>query len=249
MKAMVLAAGKGTRLGDLTRSVPKPLLPVAGRPLLSYTLALLADAGVTEVVVNLHHLAAQVQERLGDGSRWGLSVRYSYEETLLGTAGAVRRAADAFSESFLVVYGDNFLDFNVAHLVRAHQARQAAATIGLYQAPDPAATGRVESDPSGRVLRFVEKPDRGQITAGWSNTGVYVLHPALLATIPPVGLVDFGHDMFPRWLAAGERIYAEPLGGLVQDIGTSAGYQAAREALERGRAPRLSALVEAGKVA
>src|SRR5437667_3561774 len=121
MKAMVLAAGKGTRLGNLTRSVPKPLLPVAGRPLLSYTLALLADAGVTEVVVNLHHLAAQVQERLGDGSRWGLRVRYSAEESLLGTAGAVRRAADAFSEPFLVVYGDNLLDFSVGRLVQAYQ--------------------------------------------------------------------------------------------------------------------------------
>src|SRR5437016_686551 len=121
--------------------------------------------------------------------------------------------------------------------------------IGLYQAPDPAATGLVETDSNGRVLRFLEKPARCPITAGWSNAGVYVLHPALLATIPPAGSVDFGHDMFPRWLAAGERIYAQPLDGLVQDIGTPAGYQAAREALERGLAPRLSALVAAGRVA
>lgn len=248
MKAMLLAAGKGTRLGELTQNMPKPLLPIAGRPLLSFTLALLADAGVSDVVVNLHHLAAQVREQLGDGSRWGLRVRYSLEEELLGTAGAVRRAADAFTEPFLVVYGDNLLDVDLRQLVRAHQARQAAATIGLYQAPDPTAVGLVETDLDGRVRRFIEKPQPEEVTTRWANAGLYMLEPRLLASIPVGGLVDFGHDMFPRWLAGGERIFAAPLAGLVQDIGTPEGYRAAAKAVTTGLAPRLSALVRTGRV-
>jgi mannose-1-phosphate guanylyltransferase/phosphomannomutase len=241
MKAMILAAGEGTRLWPLTERLPKPVLPLMNRPLLSHTLSLLRQFGVREVVVNLHHCAHRTVATLGDGSAWGVSLAYSREDQLLGTAGAVKWAKRHFDSPFLVIYGDNLLDVDLGALIRRHELSRTACTIGLFRAPDPTAAGLAETDPEGRVKRFVEKPSPEQVTTDQANAGVYVLDPELVKQIPSGRPVDFGRDLFPLWLESGIPIHAWPLDGLIQDIGTAAGYLAAHRASLEGLAPRLEA--------
>lgn len=246
MMAMILAAGEGRRLAPLTKRQPKPVLPMLNRPHLAHTLSLLRDAGIGPVVINLHHCPERVIEALGDGSRWGISLSYSPEERLLGTAGAVKRAEKQFPGPFLVLYGDNLFDVDLPALLRAHEASGAACTLGLHRAPDPTAAGLVETDAAGRVIRFREKPPRAEVTTDWANAGAFVMGPALLAAVPPETPLDFGRDLFPQWIEEGVRIHAVPLEGLVQDIGTPAGYLAAHAALLSGEGPRLARHWRAG---
>jgi mannose-1-phosphate guanylyltransferase/phosphomannomutase len=183
---------------------------------------------------------------LGNGSAWGVSLAYSEEESLLGTAGAVKRAESHFDAPFLVIYGDNLLDVDLGELVRRHVASRAACSIGLFRAPDPSAAGLVETDAGGRVTRFVEKPPPEQVTTDQANAGVYVFEPLLLGRIPAGQPVDFGRDLFPVWLEAGIPVRAWLLDGLVQDIGTPDGYLAAHRAGLEGLAPRLEAVWKHG---
>ncbi len=238
--AMVLAAGEGTRLAPLTEHRPKPVVPLLNQPHLAHTLFFLRQFGIDQVVINLHHRPERIIEALGDGSRWGVSLSYSPEEHLLGTAGAVKRAEAHFDAPFLVLYGDNLFDIDLKALIQMHESKRAACTIGLHRAPDPTVAGLMETDEDGRVLRFREKPPRHQVTTDWANGGVYVLDPELLADIPPETPIDFGHDLFPKWIAAGVRIFARPMEGLVQDIGTPSGYLAAHREVLSGAAPRLA---------
>ncbi len=159
MKAVVLAAGRGTRLESLTATVPKPMLPVGGRPVIGHLLDLLARNGVKEVFINLHHGPNILRDYCGDGSRWGLRVTYAVEPELLGTAGAVRNFGKYLGESpFFVVYGDNYLECDVTGLRKFHEERRGLATIAVFEKEDVAGSGVVQLDSEGRVLRFVEKP-------------------------------------------------------------------------------------------
>lgn len=230
MKAMILAAGAGTRLRPLTDTCPKPMLPIAGEPLLALTLAWLQRYGVREAALNLHHLPEVVRAGLGDGHRFGMTLHYSYEPVLLGTAGAARRIAelvpDFFNETFVVIYGDLLLNIDLADLLAFHQARQSLFTIALKQTDTPASQGMIEVDAAGRVLRFVEKP------AGWdggnvANAGVYLCEPAVLEHIP-AGFSDFGHTIIPALLQQGAAVYGKPLNGYLLDIGTPAAYAQAQ---------------------
>lgn len=235
MKAIILAAGAGTRLRPLTDTCPKPMLPVAGRPLLAHTLGWLRAQGVTEAALNLHHLPGVVRDGLGDGGAWGMRLRYSLEPKLLGTAGAARAIAERFpgwlDQTFLVVYGDMLLDLDMADLAALHRSREAALTIALKRTATPQSQGMVELDEAGRVLRFVEKPR--EWSGDLANAGVYLCEPALLDAIPP-GFADFGHDVIPALLAAGQPVYGHPARGYLLDIGTPEAYeQANRDWLER----------------
>jgi NDP-sugar pyrophosphorylase family protein len=230
MKAVILAAGAGTRLRPLTDTCPKPMLPIAGRPLLARTLDWLRANGVVEVALNLHHLPDVVREGLGDGSDWGMHLRYSYEPTLLGTSGAIRVIADQnpgwFDETFLLLYGDMLLDIALADLHAFHQAGGAALTLALKHTATPWTQGMVEIDTAGRVLRFVEKP------ADWpggdlANAGVYICEPAILPFIPP-GLSDFGHDIIPALVASGALVCGQLAEGYLLDIGTPEAYARAQ---------------------
>ncbi len=204
---MVLAAGRGTRLGPLAGGRPKPLVEVGGRPLLAWTLEWLAAAGVGEVWLNLHHRGDAIRSAIGGGADFGLTVRYSPEATLLGTAGGWRRVAQAAPrERWLVVYGDNLLRFDLGALVRAHGAGGpgTAATVALFEPVRHANTGmaggRARLAADGRVLGFVEgasAPDGGLVTAG-----AYVLEASVVAEVPR-DPADFGRDVLPRLAAAG----------------------------------------------
>jgi NDP-sugar pyrophosphorylase family protein len=230
MKAVILAAGTGTRLRPLTDTCPKPMLPVAGRPLLTHTLDWLQSNGVVEVALNLHHLPDVVRAGLGDGSARGMALRYSYEPTLLGTSGAVRAITDRypgwFDQTFLLLYGDMLFDIELADLLAFHAARGAALTVVLKHTTTPQSQGMVELDADARVLRFVEKPP------DWSggdlaNAGVYICEPSILHAIPP-GVSDFGHDIIPALVAQGAPVYGRPVEGYLLDIGTPEAYAQAQ---------------------
>lgn len=219
MKAVVLAAGKGERLRGMVDAVPKPMIKVGGRPILEHNIEWLRDYGIKDLYINLHHLPDVIRNYFGAGEHFGVKITYSYENQLLGTAGAVRKIADEYwgDESpgaFLVVYGDNLLsDFNLLDLISFHQAKHSLATICLYRKLEEVLTsGVVLLDSQGKVLKFVEKPYPGQVQSDLVNTGVYVLEPPILTYIPRNCSSDFGKDVFPAAIDAGESLF-----GLVVD--------------------------------
>jgi len=221
MKAFILAAGLGTRLRSLGLDVLKVMVPIGGRPLLAHHLELFREQGITEFIVNLHHLPERITEHFGDGRRFGVRITYSVEPELLGTAGAVRKmAAMLRDERFLVVYGDNLLRFQFAPLQAFHEQRRALATLALFESPEPWTGGVVETDPEGRVRRFVEKPAPNEASTNLINAGIYLLEPAVLEEIPAGVFSDFGKDIFPRLVGAGKAVYALWTRAYVQDVGT-----------------------------
>ena len=228
MNAMILAAGKGTRLYPLTETLPKPMVPVAGKPVLEHTVNWLKRHGVDRVVINLHHQGSAIRAYFGDGSRWGVALRYSEEPELLGTAGGVKRVEAFFDDPFLVVYGDVLTDLDIGALADFHRKHGPAphVTLTLDQRPDAAQCGVLELDPAGRVVRFVEKPKPEQIRSPWVNSGIMLLDHALLARIPPAQFSDFGRDMLPDWLRLDVPLFGWglPPAAYLVDMGTPEKY-------------------------
>lgn len=207
MKAMILAAGQGTRLRPLTDRIPKPMVLVAGKSVLEHNLELLARHGVCEAVINLHHRPQAIVEYLGNGSRWGVHITYSFEPELLGTAGAVQRVREQFDSTFLVLYGDNLTTCDLRRLIAFHRAKGGIATVALHFRDDPTASGIADLDDRDRIIRFVEKPKPDQVFSHLVSAGILVLEPEVLDAIPNGIPYDFGRDLFPSLLARGEAIY------------------------------------------
>ncbi|HEX3549029.1 MAG TPA: nucleotidyltransferase family protein [Candidatus Elarobacter sp.] len=204
MHALLLAAGVGSRLRPYTDETPKPMLPVGGRPILGYNLALLAAAGFDDVAINLHYLPTVVRTYAGDGAAWNVRVRYSEEPELLGTAGALVPLADDFARgTFAVVYGDNLNDLDLGAMLRLHRARGAVATVALYARDDVTSSGVAELSDDDRIRRFVEKPRPGESASHWVNAGVVIAEPALLELVPRARPSDLGRDVLPVLAARG----------------------------------------------
>lgn len=226
MKAVVLAAGKGTRLDSVTKTLPKPMLPVGGRPVIGYLLELLARNGVQEVFMNLHHHPEVLREYCGDGARWGLRITYALEPELVGTAGAVRNFGRHLGEApFFVAYGDNYLECDLFALWKFREERKGLATIALFEKADVTGSGVVQLDDDGRVLRFVEKPPPSEGFSRLVNGGLYVLSPAILPLIPNKVPCDFGYHVFPSLLVSGYPIYGRVMEGAVWPIDTPELYR------------------------
>lgn len=202
---MVLAAGVGSRLRPVTDKLPKPMVPIGGAPLLEHTVTSLARQGVHEIVLNLHYLPEVITDHFGDGSAWGVAIRYSYEPRLLGTAGALVPWRSLFDSTFLLVYGDNLLTIDVAALVAWHRRHEALATVALFERDDTSQSGVAELAEDGRIVRFVEKPRPGETTSRWVNAGMLVLEPAAIDLLPE-GVSDFGRDLLPQWIDDGRRV-------------------------------------------
>jgi NDP-sugar pyrophosphorylase family protein len=234
-RAMILAAGEGTRLRPLTATIPKPMLPLADRPLLAHLFDLLLQHGVREVAINLHHLPHVIPAYFGNGRRFGVRIIYSYEEKLLGSAGAIKKLGYFFDETFLVLYGDVLTDLDLTALQAFHSARGAAVTMALHQPPDLTRCGVAEIDPQGRVRRFREKPPPGEVCSPWANAGIYVMEPAVQQFIPAGQPFDFAADLFPLLLERGLPVYGCPSDAYVLDIGSAERYrQAERHLAQRG---------------
>ena len=230
MKAMILAAGRGTRLRPLTDTCPKPMIPIAGRPLLEHIVRLLAQHGFDQLVVNLHHLPEVIQDHFGDGSAWDVRITYSFEPELLGTAGAVRRVAEFFDERFLVYYGDNLCNADLTDMWVTHGARGARVSLGLLWMDEPTSRGIIGLDSEDRVRRLIEKPRPDQVFDNYLvNGGVYVMEPEVLARIPATTPCDFSRDVLPGLIAAGCPVYGHRLRGQLLSTDTPERYRHAQE--------------------
>ncbi len=235
MKAMVLAAGKGTRLAPLTDAVPKPLAPVAGKPIIGHIFELLKGAGVEEVHVNVYHLADAILNYCGYETRMnGMTVNVTRERELMGTAGGVRRISGRFDDTFIVIMGDALTDVNLREVVAFHKERRALATLALTPVSDTRQYGVVELDADNNIRAFQEKPHPDEAISNLANTGIYVFEPEALEYIPEDTFFDFANDVFPRLLAAGEKFVGYEASFYWSDIGTLESYRAAqRDALSR----------------
>jgi NDP-sugar pyrophosphorylase family protein len=235
MKALVLAAGLGTRMRTLTAEVPKPMLPVYHRPLLEHTLALLREHGVRQVAINVHHRPEVIWRYFGNGRHVGLDIEYSFESELLGTAGAAKRLQRFLDEPFVVIYGDVLTDINLTALAAWHAARDAQLTLALYRVEDPTRAGIVNVDAVGRVTRFVEKPRASEVFSDLASAGVLVSEPSVLQSLPADRPLDFGADVLPRMLADGDRVCGRLADAYVLDIGSPARYRQAQLDAAEGR--------------
>jgi NDP-sugar pyrophosphorylase family protein len=234
MKAMILAAGEGTRLRPLTDAAPKPMLEVGGRPLIAHLIDLLRSYGVRDIAINLHHKPEVLRAYLGDGSRFGVRITYSGEDVLLGSAGAVKKLEHLFDDSFFVLYGDVLTDIDLSALAAFHRDQAACVTIALYQAEDPARCGIVEIDGDCRVRRFLEKPQPQEVFSKWASAGIYVVEPDILPLIPAGSFFDFGADLIPILLREGLPVRGYVSLSYFLDIGSWERYRQAQHDLTAG---------------
>jgi mannose-1-phosphate guanylyltransferase len=223
-QAVVLVGGEGSRLRPITSRVPKPAAPLLGRPFISYILENLVRHGVDRVVFSTGYLAAAIEAEVGDGGRYGLEVRYAFEDSPLGTAGAIKNAASELRPGgFLVLNGDILSDADLSAIVAFHRERQAVATLLTTAVDDPSRYGLVDVRADGRVASFVEKPGDEWTGPGLINAGVYVLEHEALDLVPPGREFSIERGVFPS-LAASESLYAYVGTGYWLDIGTPQSY-------------------------
>src|SRR5262249_44938407 len=218
-KALLLAAGRGSRLGAHTDRIPKPMLRVRGKPLLERHVEQLAAAGVEEIWINLHHQGDVIREHFGSGGRWGVRIQYSEERELLGTSGALKKLEKEIGDSdFFVVYGDNLAACEYQALAAAHSSG-ALLTVALCHNDEVRSSGIAELDAGGRIVRFQEKPRPGEEFSHWVNAGIYAASPTLLPLLP-AGASDFGRDVIPALLASGRCVRGFVLPVAVEGIDT-----------------------------
>ncbi len=228
MKAMILAAGVGSRLDPLTRNLPKPLVPIVNRPVMEHIVYMLRDHGIVDIVVNLHYLGEQIEAYFGDGSRFGVNLHYQREEQLWGDAGSVKRAEDILKDdTFIVVGGDDLSDMDIGRLLKAHKDKKALATIGLSLVDDPSQYGIVLLNEEGRVTRFLEKPKGEVIFSNMANTGFYVFEPEVFDLIPRGTFYLLGRTLFPLLLQQQRPVYGHLTASYWRDVGDLAAYRSA----------------------
>jgi mannose-1-phosphate guanylyltransferase / phosphomannomutase len=231
-----MAGGEGTRLRPMTANQPKPMLPVANRPIMEHVLRLLRRHGFVETIVTVQFLAALVRNYFGDGEEFGMSLQYATEDIPLGTAGSVRNAGEALHEgTFLVISGDALTDMDLTAMVKYHKDNGALVTVGLAKVPNPLEFGIVIRDEDGRIQRFLEKPTWGQVFSDTVNTGLYVMEPEVLAEVRPGEMVDWSGDVFPKLLERGAPIFGYVSDGYWEDIGTDESYLKAQADVLAGR--------------
>ena len=236
MRALVLSAGYGTRLGELTTRTPKPMLDVAGHPLLAIILANLRRQGIRDIAVNLHAHPEVIISRLGDGTRLGVRLHYVREQELLGTLGAAKNIEDylAHDGPFLLHYGDVVTDQDFSDLADLHEDRAALVTILVHERPGSNSVATIGQ--GGKVTGFIERPsgaERAGLESNWAFSGVAVIDPAVLRTIPP-GASDLPRDLLPS-LASEGRLYAAPLTGYRRAVDSPSRLQALRADVEARR--------------
>jgi mannose-1-phosphate guanylyltransferase len=224
LKAVILVGGPGIRLRPLTEDRPKSIVPVLNRPVMEHMFAYLRQYGVEDIVLAMNYLPEIIKAYFGNGSRAGVRLSYSLEKEPLGTAGAVKNAADYLDSAFLVMNGDVFTDLNLTDLLAFHRIKKAKATISLTWVEDPSAFGVVETDEDNEVKRFIEKPPLAEATTHWINAGTYVLEPDVLNYIPSNTHYMFERGLFPGLLEAGEPVYGYPYRGFWLDMGSPEKY-------------------------
>jgi mannose-1-phosphate guanylyltransferase/mannose-1-phosphate guanylyltransferase/phosphomannomutase len=226
MKAMVLAAGVGSRLDPLTATLPKPLVPVVNKPVMEHIIALLKKHDFTEICANLHYLPQNIIDYFGDGSKFGVNLTFEMEARLSGDAGGVR-ACRKFLETgtFIVIMGDLITDADLGSLVRKHKEKNALASIAVKRMDDVSRFGVVVRDKDDFITGFQEKPKQEDALSDLISTGIYILEPEVFNFIPETGDYGFGRQLFPSLVEKGERVLGLEIETYWSDVGTIDQYR------------------------
>lgn len=248
MKAMILAAGKGTRVRPITYTIPKPLIPILQKPVMEFLLELLRQHGFDEIMVNVSHLAHEIEGYFRDGQRFGVDIGYSFEGSIVdgelvgaavGSAGGLRKIQDFnafFDDTFVVLCGDALIDLDLTSAVKQHRANGAIATVITKTVPqeDVPSYGVVVSDDKGRIKSFQEKPSVEEALSTEINTGIYIFEPEIFDYIPPNQEFDIGGELFPKLVEKQAPFYAVSMDFEWVDIGKVPDYwHAVRSVLTR----------------
>lgn len=226
-KAMVLAAGLGTRLRPLTDLISKPMAPIVNRPVMEHIVRLLAKHNFTDIVCNLHWYPDEIRNYFVDGSRWGVNIVYSYEKKLLGTAGGVKNVEDFFEDNtFLVISGDALTDIDLTAAAEFHKKKGGVATLILSEVEDASQYGVVLIDENKRIKGFQEKPLSGEAESNLANSGIYFFEPGIFSSMPCCGeFCDFGKNVFPGLLSKNIVYYGYRHNQYWNDVGSLDEYQ------------------------
>ena len=236
MKAVVMAGGEGSRLRPLTVKRPKPMVPIAGKPVMEHILNLLKRHGITEVVVTVQYLASNIEDYFGNGSQFGMRITYSREDVPLGTAGSVKNAEEQLTEPFLVISGDALTDYNLNEIISYHRVKKSLATLMLAHVPNPLEYGVIITNEEGHITQFLEKPSWGEVFSDTINTGIYVLDPKIFTYFEKNKQFDFSQELFPMMLKQGDPIYGYiATSGYWCDVGNLSEYMRANADVLQGR--------------
>lgn len=225
MKAMIMAAGVGSRLMPLTETVPKPMIPMANRPLMENIINLLEKHRFHQVIANLHYQSDCISQYFGDGSSFGVNLLYSREEELMGTAGGVKRCAWFLDDTFIIVSGDALTDADLGRLVEEHKKKGALATIALKQVEEVENFGIVITESDGRITSFQEKPRAEEALSNYANTGIYIFEPEIFKYIPANQFYDFGKQVFPDLVRMRAPFYGVDIASYWCDVGNIDTYR------------------------
>lgn len=234
MKAVIMAGGFGTRLRPLTSNIPKPMAPMVNRPMMSHIVTLLTKLGIREILSLLYYQPEVITTYFGNGSAFGIDMHYVQSEADFGTAGSVRNAYEFLDERFIIISGDVLTDFNLSKAIAFHEEKKARATVVLTRVPDPLSFGVVMTNEDGKISRFLEKPQWGEVFSDTINTGIYILEPDVLDLIPYKREYDFSKDLFPRMLEEDLGLYGYIAEGYWRDVGNLTEYQVAHQDALRG---------------
>jgi len=217
-KAVILAAGKGTRLKPVTNDIPKVMIPVNGKPVLEYHIEQLAKARIKKIFINLHHLPEKIKKYIGSGDRWNIEIIYSFEPEILGTAGAIKNIEKNIGpDPFLVVYGDNFLELDLSKFIKYSISKGGIGTIAVFEKDDVTGGGIVAIEKKNRITRFLEKPSPSEVFSHWVSAGVFFFSNRIFEFIGH-GYSDLGYDILPKILEQEDIIFAYKLDSKVWAI-------------------------------
>ena len=235
MKAVIMAGGEGTRLRPLTSNQPKPMVTIVNKTTLEHIIELVKKHGITDIVVTLQFLPQQIKHYFGEGFDMGVNLKYSIEESPLGTAGSVKNAEGYLDETFIVISGDALTDIDLSQVIDFHRRKKALVTVALKQVENPLEYGVVITDDNKKIVRFLEKPTWGDVFSDTINTGIYVLEPKIFEYIPKDKPFDFSQDLFPLLLKKGLPLYGCVVKGYWCDIGGLEQYMLAQHDFLKGK--------------
>ncbi|MFD0697922.1 sugar phosphate nucleotidyltransferase [Paenibacillus sp. GCM10027628] len=225
MKAVIMAGGKGTRLRPLTCHLPKPMVPLIGKPCMAYTIDLLKKHGIYDIAITMQYKPEMIRDYFGDGRTFDVHMHYFQETTPLGTAGSVKNAQPFLDDTFIVISGDALTDVDLQQALNFHKQKGAKATLVLTRVNHPLEYGVVMTDDEGRIVKFLEKPSWGEVFSDTVNTGIYILEPELLERVPHGQAFDFSQQLFPALLEDGDALFGYISSGYWSDIGNLQQYR------------------------
>ena len=242
-QALILCGGKGTRLGDRVRDLPKPLIPVGGRPVLDHIMDALQRAGTTRFILAAGYLGETIAKHYEANPRPGCSIEVIIEPGPLGTAGAVQFAASRLDDNFVLAYGDVFIDFDLRPMIASHLRQHPLGTLLVRASDHPWDSHLIDQDDDGRIREFIHRHEPGKLYRNVANAAVYILNKAILRFIPTDRASDFGADIFPAVLRGGGalRTYFLPEEGFVKDMGTPDRLAAVEQYLQERTLARTAA--------